>query len=347
MSDTVEADDRAASTAAPTKSVAARLLRRVGAQNFALLLALALLCLVIRAQSDKVFLISNLLDVGVAISILGILAVAQMIVIISGGLDISMGSTVGLTGVIVAMSLEHGHGIAASIALGVLTGMAAGALNGFLVTIVSLNPIIVTLATFSAFAGIALRITNGIAIPVNANFFTVIGTEQLLGIPYPVWLLVVFALVSHLYLRLTSVGRHIFAIGSNENAARNTGIALNVYRFGIYLYAGFAAAIGGLLGVAQNGLGQGSGSGADLGLTAITAALLGGAALTGGRGSVIGALLGVLIIGMLNNGLVLVGANPFYSQVFVGALLVAAVALQRLDIGKRLAARRRREDATA
>lgn len=322
-----------------------RVLRAVGAQNLALIAALVLLCGIIRIYSDRIFLVTNLLDIAVAVSILGILAVAQMVVIISGGLDISIGSTASLSGVITALALDSGQSTVPAILLGLLTGLAAGAVNGFFITLFSLSPIIVTLATFSAFAGVALRITNGIAIPVINDVFDVVGTESLVGVPYPVWLLVVFAVSSYFYLRMTVVGRHIYAMGSNEAAARNTGIPLARYRFGIYVYAGIAGAVAGLLGVAQSGLGGASSTGADLGLTAITAALLGGAALTGGRGSIVGAILGVFIIGVLENGLVLVGANPFYSQVFIGLLLITAVALQRIDVGGLLARRRRQREA--
>jgi ribose/xylose/arabinose/galactoside ABC-type transport system permease subunit len=311
-----------------------RILRRIGIQNIALIGALVLLSLIIRAFSDKVFLISNLLDIGVAVSILGILAVAQMVVIISGGLDISIGSTAGLSGVVVAMVLHAGVPTLPAILIALATGIAAGALNGALITMFSISPIIVTLATFSAFAGLALVLTQGIAVAVSNGFFDTIGTDAFLGVPYPVWLFLVFALLTHLYLRYTVVGRHVYAIGSNENAARNTGISLNRYRMGIYIYAGFAGSVAGVLGVARDALGQASSAGADQGLTAITAALLGGAALTGGRGSIPGAVLGVIILGLLDNGLVLVGADAFYSQIFIGALLVIAVGLQNLNLGR-------------
>jgi L-arabinose transport system permease protein len=320
-------------------------LNRIGPQNVALLMALVLLSLAIRTRSNKIFLLANLLDIGVAVSILGILAVAQMVVIISGGLDISIGSTTSLTTVALAMVLRDGMPTVFAVLFAVLVGLLAGAINGILVVSLSISPIIVTLATFSGFAGLGLVLSKGLEISVTNNFFLAIGTDSLLGVPYPVWLLIVFAVVTHVYLRYTVVGRHVYAMGSNEDAARNTGISLSRYRLGIYAYSGFAAAVAGLLTVARNGLGQASSAGADQGLIAITAALLGGAALAGGRGSIPGAVMGVLLLGVLDNGLVLVGADPFYSQIIVGVLLVTAVGLQQPQVSQRL--RRRRRVTTA
>ncbi len=318
-----------------------RILTRIGPPNVGLLLALAILCGAIRTQSDKIFLLSNIINIGTAVAILGILAVAQMVVVISGGLDISIGSTTSLTTVVVAMVLRDGTPTALGVLIALGVGLAAGALNGLIIVTLSINPIIVTLATFSGFAGLAYVMSKGLQIAVNGVFFLNLGTEKMLGVPYPIWLLAVFALLTHLYMKYTTVGRHIYAMGSNENAARNTGISLARYRLGVYSYSGFAGGVAGLLSVASNGLGQASTAGADQGLTAITAALLGGAALTGGRGSIPGAVLGVLLLGVLDNGLVLMNINPFYSQIVVGILLIVAVGLQQSHMLHRISQSRR------
>lgn len=319
-----------------------RLFQGTGKQNLGLLAGLLILLVAIRTQTDKVLVPSNLLDIGVAISILGILAVAQMIVIISGGLDISIGSTASLCGVAVALFLNGGASTPMAIVLTMLVGLAAGALNGAAIVYLGINPIITTLATFSAFGGLALVFSGGLDIAVQNHFFDVIAIQSFLGIPYPLLLFVLFGLVAHLLLRYTVTGRHVFAMGSNQDAARNTGINLAAYKMGIYMFSGMAGAIGGILAVARVSLAQANTSGADLGLTAITAALLGGAALTGGRGSVPGALLGVLILGVLDNGLVLMQIEPFYSQIAVGGLLIIAVTLQQSRIIERVTGRPRR-----
>lgn len=313
----------------------------VGKQNLGLLAGLALLLIIIRTQTDRIFITGNLLDIGVAISILGILSVAQMVVIVSGGLDISIGSTAALTGVTVALLLKHHAGTPAAVLLAIAVGLAAGALNGAVVVYLRINPIITTLASFSAFAGISLVLSHGLDVPAKSHLFDVIAIQNLFGIPYPLLLLLLFALLTHLVLRYTVIGRHVYAMGSNADAARNTGINLAAYRMGIYLFAGLAGAIGGIMTVARDSLAQANTAGADQGLTAITAALLGGAALTGGRGAVPGALLGVIILGVLDNGLILMQIEPFYSQIAIGVLLVVAVGLQqsrilaRLGIGRR------------
>lgn len=337
--------DNGNSSAEPTPvggiAVAQRLVRGLGPSNVGLILALAILCTIIRTQSDKIFLVSNIINIGVAVAILGVLAVAQMVVVISGGLDISIGSTTSLTTVVVAMSLEHGVSTVWGVLIALAVGLAAGAVNGVIVVVLSINPIIVTLATFSAFAGLAYVLSHGLQIAVNGQFFLDLGTSKFLGVPYPVWVLALFAILTHVYIRYTVVGRHVYAMGSNENAARNTGISLARYRLGVYGYSGFAGGVAGLLSVASNGLGQATSAGADQGLTAITAALLGGAALAGGRGSVPGAVLGVILLGVLDNGLVLVNANPFYSQIVIGALLIIAVGLQQTNVVERLTRQRR------
>lgn len=326
-------------------AIGQRVVRGIGASNVGLILALAILCAVIRTQSDKIFLVSNIINIGVAVAILGVLAVAQMVVVISGGLDISIGSTTSLTTVAVAMILRGGVPTVWGVLIALAVGLAAGAVNGLIIVVLSINPIIVTLATFSAFAGIAYVMSDGLQIAVNQQFFLDLGTSKFLGVPYPVWVLAVFALLTHLYIRYTVVGRHVYAMGSNENAARNTGISLARYRLGVYAYSGFAGGVAGLLSVASNGLGEATTAGADQGLTAITAALLGGAALTGGRGSIPGAVLGVVLLGVLDNGLVLINANPFYSQIVVGALLIIAVGLQQTNIVERLTRQRQQRSA--
>ncbi|GAA4214398.1 ABC transporter permease [Actinocatenispora rupis] len=327
----------------PVVGLAARAAGAVGKQNLGLLAGLVLLLAVIRTQTDRVFITGNLLDIGVAISILGILSVAQMIVIVSGGLDISIGSTASLCGVAVALLLKHHAGTPTAIVLALAVGLAAGALNGAVIVFLRLNPIITTLASFSAFAGLSLVLSHGLDVPATSHFFDVIATESVAGIPYPLLFLLLFGLATHLMLRYTVIGRHVYAMGSNPDAARNTGINLAAYKMGIYLFAGLAGAIGGIMTVARDSLAQANTAGADLGLTAITAALLGGAALTGGRGAVPGALLGVLILGVLDNGLILMQIEPFYSQIAIGVLLVLAVSLQQSRLMERLGRRGRKQ----
>jgi ribose transport system permease protein/L-arabinose transport system permease protein len=325
-------------------SFAARFVSLVGAQNLALIAALAVMLLVIRSRNENVFLPANLLDIGVAVSIIGILSIAQMIVIVSGGLDISIGSAAGLASVMTALTISAGYPtiVALTVALGV--GALCGAFNGLLVNFLRINPVIATLATFGGFSGLALVISGGRAIAARDEFFRYVGVTRWFGLPITLILLIMLAVLAHLFLSYTVIGRRLYALGSNPAAARNSGINLVRYRMGIYIMSGIAAGLAGAVVITRTRLGTEAGS-SDLGLTAITAALLGGAALTGGRGTIVGVMLAVIILGVLQNGLILTGTPPFWSNVALGAFLIVAVAGQEADLPARfrgwMAARQR------
>jgi ribose/xylose/arabinose/galactoside ABC-type transport system permease subunit len=321
----------------PLPSLPIRTIGIVGAHNLALVAALVVMLLVIRSRNENVFLMANLLDIGVAVSILGILAVAQMIVIVSGGLDISIGSAAGLSSVVTAMAIAAGYPtlVVVFVALGV--GASCGAFNGLLVNYLRINPVIATLATFGGFSGLALVLSGGRAIAARDEIFRYVGVTRWFGLPLTLILLIVVALIAHVFLRYTVIGRRVYALGSNPSAARNSGINLVRYRMGIYIMSGMAAGLAGAMIITRTRLGTEAGS-SDLGLTAITAALLGGAALTGGRGTIVGVMLAVLILGVLDNGLILTGTPPFWSKVALGALLVIAVAGQEADLPTKLRA---------
>lgn len=327
---TTQGDDLESSTQAHVggrhgfKTIARRAL---ASQYLALLAALAVLLLLVRTQNAAVFSVANLIDIGVAVSIIGILALAQTVVLISGGLDISIGSIAGLASVCTAMAIAAGFNavIALAVALGV--GVGAGGFNAFVITRLKINPIIATLATFSAFSGLALVLSDGRAITAQDPAFRFVGIERIFGLPIPLIMFLSFALAVHLFLTYTILGRHIYALGSNSVAARNTGISLVRYKVAIYTFSGLVGGAAGALLVARTRLGTEAGT-SVLGLTAITAALLGGAALTGGRGKVVGVVLGVALLGVLDNGLVLTRTPPFYADVAVGLLLIVAIAIQ-------------------
>ena len=312
-------------------STPAQILGVVGAQNLALLAGLALMLLVIRSLNQNVFLMANLLDIGVAVSIIGILSIAQMIVIVSGGLDISVGSAAGLASVVTALAISAGCPAIVAITIALAVGAACGAFNGLLINYLKINPVIATLATFGGFDGLALVVSGGRAIAARDEFFRYVGVTRWLGLPITVILLILVAIVAHVFLSYTVTGRRIYALGSNEAAARNSGISLLKYRMGIYVMSGMAGGLAGAVIITRTRLGTEAGS-SGLGLTAITAALLGGAALTGGRGTIVGVMLAVIILGVLDNGLILTGTPPFWSSVALGAFLIIAVAGQEADL---------------
>lgn len=329
----------AATAAAPASGGGNATLRRVldavGLQNVSLLIALAVLVALISTQTDKFWLPANLLNIGVAVSLVGLVAVVQTVVIVSGGLDISVGSIAGFASVSAALVLQ---GTGNNTALGILAalgaGIAAGIINGLIITVLRVNPVIATLATLSAFRGVALLVTNGAAIGVLDERFNEIGSGRPLGIPFPIIVLVAMALFVHILLRYTVWGRNIYAMGGNPIAARLSGINLNRYRMTVYMLSGIGAAIAGIVLTARTHSGQPQSGSQGLELEAITAALLGGCALNGGKGTVFGTMLAVVLLGVLTNGMILLGIQSFYQLVAKGALLVLAVTIQQYRLSR-------------
>lgn len=318
----------AAPRPAPTApSPGRRLVDIMGTTNLGLLAALLALGLIITLQSPNFLTATNLLNIALAVSLLGIVAIAQTVVITSGGLDISVGSIAGLASVTTAIAIGAAEAAWAGVAAGIAIGTLAGLGNGLVITVGRVNPVIATLATFSAYRGFAFIVTDGRAVGVTDAAFNALGSGRLWFIPIPVIALVGVAIGFAVLLRLTDIGRNIYAMGANPAAARLAGINLDRYKLGIYALSGAAAGLAGVLLTARTTSGQPASGSQGLELEAITAAVLGGAALSGGRGSVAGALLGVLIIGTLSNGMILLKVPTFYQLVAKGLLLIFAIVL--------------------
>lgn len=313
-----------------------RALDAVGVQNVSLIIALVLLVAVIGRQNSNFFLTSNLKTIGTAVAVSGLLAVIQTVVIICGALDISVGSAAGIASVVSAIVFTHSNaGLGVLAALGV--GLLCGLFNGVVIVYGRANPTIATLATLAGFQGVAQLISNGRAQGYTGSdsFFVFLARGTVAGIPSLIWVLVVVALVVHVVLRYTDIGRNIYAIGGNDTAARLAGININRYLVGVYAAAGLVAALAGILITARTGSGQPVSGSQGLELESITAAALGGCALRGGRGSISGTILAVIILGVLTNGLTLLGINPFWQNVAKGGLLIVAVVIQQLRNGER------------
>jgi len=308
-----------------------RMLDLVGVQNLSLLIALVALVAIISSQNVNVLLISNLKTIGTTVAIVGILSVLQTLVMLLGGLDISVGSAAGLTSVITAMVFMSTHSAAVAIPVALLVGAATGAFNGVVIIYGRVNAVIATLATYAAFRGLANLISNGRAQGYTGtdSVFVFLARGTIAGVPTLIWLLVGIATVVHLMLRYTDIGRNIYAIGGNATAARLAGINLNRYIIGCYIAVGVAAAIAGVLLTARTGSGQPTSGSQGLELQAITAAALGGTAMQGGRGTVLGTILAVILIGVLQNGLTILDVNSFWQDIAQGALLILAVVVQQ------------------
>ncbi len=307
----------------------------VGLQNVSLLIALAVLVAIISTRTDKFWLPANLLNIGVSVSLLGLVAIVQTVVIVSGGLDISVGSIAGLASVSAALVLQAtGNQTVAGILAAVFAGIACGVVNGLIITVLRVNPVIATLATLSAFRGVALIFTNGSAVGVLDETFNEIGSGRPFGIPVPIIVLLIAAVLVHVLLRYTVWGRNIYAIGGNPIAARLSGIELNRYRLAVYILSGVGAAIAGIVLTARTHSGQPQSGSQGLELEAVTAALLGGCALNGGKGTIFGTMLAVVLLGTLTNGMILLGIQSFYQLVAKGALLVLAVTIQQYRLSR-------------
>ncbi|MFG2630709.1 ABC transporter permease [Streptomyces sp. NPDC048473] len=315
-----------------------KLLSRISGQNISLVGALVLVLVLFGILNDNYLSLSNMQVIAEAATITGLLAIVQTVVIICGGLDISVGSQVGVASVISAMVFTTTGsnaflGMAAAIGAGVLIGV----LNGLVIVYGRVNPTIATLAGLAAYKGLAQLLSDGRAqgYVLNNDFFIFLGRGKIAGLPVMVWILIVVAVTVHLLLKYTDIGRNLYAIGGNDTAARLAGININKYLISVYALIGIVAAIAGILLTARTGSGQPVSGSEGLELKAITAAALGGAALKGGKGGIGGTLLAVALLGCLENGLTVQGINTFWQNVAQGALLVVAVVIQQRRSGER------------
>lgn len=320
------------------KPVAVRALAAVGPQNLSLIIALGVVVGIFGGLNGNYLSWSNLQTIGQAVTVIGLLAVVQTVVIICGALDISVGSQAGVASVISAMAFTSAGsnpyaGMAAALGVGVLLGV----LNGLIIVYGRVNPVIATLATLAAYKGLAQIISGGRAqgYVLGDDLFIFIARGKIAGIPTMVWIMLVVALAVHVLLTRTDIGRNIYAIGGNDTAARLAGIDINKYLIAVYALAGVVAAIAGIILTAYTGSGQPTSGSEGLELKAITAAALGGCAMKGGKGNIGGTLLAVVLLGSLGNGLDVMGVNSFWQNVAQGALLVIAVVIQQLRTGDR------------
>lgn len=320
--------------------------------DLALVAALVVLLVIFGVASDgREFLETNLVAILDSGSILGVIAVGEVIVMISGNLDISVGSGAGLVTAALAVVMAHSHGnLALGLVIAVATGLVAGLINAVAVAYARVNSVIATLATYSAYLGVALLVTNGQEVGIASSALGTLGTGRLGSIPYLVIVLVVVTVIAMTLMRHSLGGHRVYAVGGSEQASRVAGIKVQRYILSAFLLSGLCVAIAGVMLAGQTGTAQPTEGSVGLELTAITAVLLGGTGLTGGTGTVLGAVLGVLVLSTLDNGLLLLGVPAFWQEVATGVVLMIAVLLQdvsghRSRIRAMRAARRRAQRA--
>jgi ribose transport system permease protein len=293
--------------------------RQIG--TFAGLLAL---CLVLWAATPHFLTVSNLLNVLEQTSINAIVAVGMTFVIISGGIDLSVGSVLAVAGIALALALEGGVPAPAAIVLALATGTACGLANGVLITFGRLPPFIATLGMMSVARGAALMLAEGRPISGFSEGFRALATARVLRVPAPVLLTAVVYLVAHFVLVRTVFGRATYAIGGNEEAARLSGVHVRFHKTAVYGVAGLTSAVAAILLTARLNSAQPT-AGTMYELDAIAATVIGGTSLLGGEGTLVGALIGALIMGVLRNGLNLLNVSSFFQQVVIGAVIIGAV----------------------
>ncbi|WP_163267616.1 ABC transporter permease [Chelativorans alearense] len=300
-------------------------------ESFLVLVALSALMAVL---SPYFLSFSNLLNILLATSTIGILAIAATFVIGSGGLDLSLGSVMGLSGVVGAfVAVNLGAPSALGVIACILAGGIAGYINGQLVTRAFVPAFIVTLGMLGLARGLALVISGGRVIYGLPEFMLYLGQGRPFGIPMPVIIFVATAVVAHCVLAYTRFGRHTLALGDSEGAARAAGIRVERQRRILYTLSGALAGLAGLLFSARINSGDPT-AGLNYELTAITAAVIGGTNLFGGRGSILGTMIGALIMGVLQNGLNLLAVQSYYQQMAIGAVLILAVFIDQYQVRK-------------
>jgi ribose transport system permease protein len=271
---------------------------------------------------------SNLSQVIRALSFIAIMTVGISVVIIAGGIDLSVGSILGLSGVVTAVMLNQGATMVYAILAGMFIGIACGFVNGLLITQIHLPPFIVTLGMMSIARGLAFAITGGETLRGLPHEFLGLGQGELLHIPIPIIIMAIFALIVGSLLKFTAWGRYVYAIGGNEEAAIYSGVNVSKMKIIIYSLCGFAAGIAGVLFTSRFGVGQ-STAGSGYELDVIAAAVIGGVSLSGGRGTILGAIFGSVLMGILRNGLVLLNVSAYWQQVAIGLVILIAVVLDR------------------
>ncbi len=271
---------------------------------------------------------NNMANLARQVAVFGIIAVGQLLIILTAGIDLSVGSVLGLTGCITAELLVHGIGIPIAILGGLAAGAAIGVFNGVLVAYGKLPPFIVTLGMLGIARGAVLVLTDASSVQPLPDAFGNIANGDFLGLPNLLWMLALVVVVTAFVLRRTVFGRYIYAVGSNPESARLAGVPVTRVLVSVYAIGGLLAAFGGVLFMSRLNAGIPTG-GTGYELNAIAACVIGGASLFGAKGGAYGAAAGALIVATLNNGGNLLNINSFYLQIIIGALILIAVAFDQ------------------
>lgn len=279
--------------------------------------------------SDAFLTKTNLLNILDQSAPLGIIACGMTIVIIGGGFDLSVGAVYALSS-ITAASLTNDYGAAVGLTAGLVVAVGLGAVNGALITLFRINSFIATLASGFMFRGIAVLITGGFLITVTSDSFRIIGRESFISVKYTIWTFVVVVALSWFLLTRTTLGRRIFAVGGNEEAARLSGIRVGWIRVITFAISGLAAGLAGIVATSKIATAQAA-SATGIELAAIAAVVIGGTSIWGGEGAIWRTVLGVLLLALIGNGFNILGVDPLYQSIVQGGIILVAVAADALN----------------
>ncbi len=272
---------------------------------------------------------ANLSSVVRQTAVINIMALGMTLIIVAGGIDLSVGAILAFGGLMGTMAMERGYPIPVGIAVGIAGGLLWGLVNGVLTTRLRINPFIVTLGTLGIARGITLIVSNGLPVHQIPQGFSFLGEGNVLGVPFVLWIVVVCALAVHVVLEHTRLGRYAFAIGSNPDAAYYAGIPVAFHTTAVYAIGGMLTGLAGMVEASRLMTGQPT-AGQGYELQAIAAVVIGGGSLRGGEGSVVGTLIGAFIMGLLSNGSDLLGISPYLQQAIIGAVIVLVVWVDEL-----------------
>lgn len=287
-------------------------------------IALVVLVLGLSIASSQFLTGSNLMGILRQAAVYVIMGLGMSFVMMTGGVDLSQGSLLALVGVVAAKTMEATESIPLAILTSIVVGAAVGAVNGAVIACLKIPPFIMTLSTMYLCRGLTLVITQATPITITSSAFKWIGAGTLLGLPVPVYVFVIAAAVGQFILSFTSTGRYVLAVGSNREAARLSGIKTRWNECKVYIISGIMVAIAGVVYVTRLGAAQ-SNAGISYEMEAVAASVLGGTSVLGGEGSVIGTVLGAVVVAIVRNAMVLLEISTYYQQIVTGAVILVAV----------------------
>ena len=304
--------------------------------TFWIVLATLIACIVLSLATSTFATPQNLFNVTRNFAFVAIVALGMTAVIVTGGIDLSVGSTIGVSGIVLSVAMHAGHSIWFSVAAALLTSVGVGAVNGVLIAYLGMQPFVVTLGMLSVGRSLAMVVSNNRTIfefGPDGDILLAFGGGSTFGVANPVLVLIGCAIVLSIAFRWTRWGRHVFAVGGNEHAANLTGVPVRRIKLSVYILSGLMAGLAavlevGWLGAATTGLGEGDE------LRVIAATVIGGASLIGGVGSAFGAVIGAALIEVIRNSLILLGVASFWQGTFVGGFIILAVLSNRLGTGR-------------